>query len=159
VRGPCPADNVVHPDGLEPALVELGQARLQQPAHGLAALCTQLTVLGRPATAERRALRPPGADPAPGGGRCLLGGWLPLRLPRCSAVESFPTHERRLAWPAPARPDLSVPGARWRPPATGWPRPDAAGRAAGVRCMPYPFLPRVRSTASVRSPHARRLGA
>src|SRR5215831_12790760 len=147
MRGPGPADDVIYPDGLEPALVELGQTGLQQPAHRLAALCAQLTVLGWPASAERRALRPAAAAPAPGGGCCLAGGWLPLRLPRCGAGESFPIHDRRLAWPAPARLDLSAPGDRWRPRAAGRPGPGTAGPAAGVRCMPYPFLPRVGSIA------------
>ena len=43
------ADDVVDPDGLETALVELGEARLQQVAQRLPALRPQFTVLGRPA--------------------------------------------------------------------------------------------------------------
>src|SRR5262249_1398832 len=161
MRGPCPADDVVHPDGLEPALVELGQAGLQQPAYRLAALRAQLTVLGWPAAAERRALRPAPAGPPRGAGPVLLGGGCPLRPPRGGAGETSPPHDPNLAWPAPARPGLSVPRARWRPPATGWPRPGAAGPAAGVRCMPYPFLPRVGSIASFLSsvPGGRRASA
>ena len=51
------AHDVVHPDGLETALVELGEASLQQVAQRLAALCPQFPVLSGPA-AERRTARP-----------------------------------------------------------------------------------------------------
>ncbi len=50
------AHDVIDPDGLETALVELGEAGLQQVAQRLTALCPQFPVLGRPA-AERRAAR------------------------------------------------------------------------------------------------------
>ena len=89
MRGPGPADDVIHPDGLETVFVELGQAGLQQPAHRLAALCAQLTVLGRPAAAERRTLPPACGGPVPGSRHCFLGGWLPLRLPRHNAGGAF----------------------------------------------------------------------
>ena len=53
MRGPRAAHDVVHPDRLEAALIELGQARLQQPAYRLAALRAQFPVLRRAAAAER----------------------------------------------------------------------------------------------------------
>ena len=49
MRDLCAADDVVDPDGLEAAFVELGQARLEQVAQRLPALGPQFTVLGRPA--------------------------------------------------------------------------------------------------------------
>jgi hypothetical protein len=57
MRGLGPAHHVIDADRLEASLVELGQARLEQPAHGLAALGAEFTALGRLAAAKRR---PPG---------------------------------------------------------------------------------------------------
>ncbi len=52
MRRPGPADDVIDPDPLEAALVELGQARLEQPAHRLPALGSEFTPLGRDAAAK-----------------------------------------------------------------------------------------------------------
>ncbi len=52
VRRLGPADNVVHPDRLEAALVEFGQTSLEQPTYRLPALGSEFTALSRDAAAK-----------------------------------------------------------------------------------------------------------
>jgi len=52
VRGLRAAHDIIDPDRLETALVELGEARLKKPADGLAALGAQLALLGGNAAAQ-----------------------------------------------------------------------------------------------------------
>ena len=101
MRDPGPLHHVVDADPVEPALLELDHAGLEQLAHGLPALRPQLAVLCGRAAAERRpSLRFARGRPAP-----LLRP-LPCAWPAPRAGSGLS------CWPAPGAADGRGPGPR-----------------------------------------------